>query len=530
MKNHVKKRAGLFAAALLTIGGAAVIVSTPVNAAPGDNLIVNGDFSNYDPATGANLDGVTTTDFSLTTDLTEASFPGAGNMYDPGVYAISTNPGSLHNQWVEYGGDNPKMVLNGFTSGVQTVWQQEADGTICSTPGSTLQYEFTADVANVLPLDQYSDGGANIEVVINGVSIGSADLTSNNGTPVSISGGLVPATNSVVIQVLNHATVYVGNDFSLDNLSLVQVGDCTLPATAEFNFVPSDPTCESYGVLDTSVFPFDGDGYVITVDRPFDGPSTYILTATADEGYFFTGEGDPYVRTVEIEVLDHLSGPECYLHVTAVFDITPTPPTCDADGSLPTFPIIREGYTLTIDGTGVGTHTITATAADGYVLDGPTTAQVTVLPRIVSEECTPDIGGRTIGFWTNKNGTAAGAPLWNAAKAPYANAIPAGTTFAQAQALLKAATSSTNLGRDMLRAQFIATALNVQYIANYGAQHITVPASSAVDGGQVVTVTQFLADVNAAWNGASLDTKAEITSVKDVLDAINQDLASVLFV
>ena len=85
-----------------------------------------------------------------------------------------------------------------------------------------------------------------------------------------------------------------------------------------------------------------------------------------------------------------------------------------------------------------------------------------------------------------------------------------------------------NLGKDMLRAQFIATALNVQYIAGYGDQHIAVPATSAVDGGQVVTVKQYLADINAQW--ASLDTKAEITSVQNVLNAINQDVASDLFV
>ena len=43
-----------------------------------------------------------------------------------------------------------------------------------------------------------------------------------------------------------------------------------------------------------------------------------------------------------------------------------------------------------------------------------------------------------------------------------------------------------------------------------------------------MTVTEYLTHVNTAW--ASLDTKAEITSVKDVLDAINQDVASSLFV
>ncbi len=80
----------------------------------------------------------------------------------------------------------------------------------------------------------------------------------------------------------------------------------------------------------------------------------------------------------------------------------------------------------------------------------------------------------------------------------------------------------------MLRAQFIATALNVRYIEGYRAQHITVPTTSAILPGQVVTVKEYLAAVDAGW--ASLDTKAEITSVQNVLNAINQDVASDLFV
>jgi hypothetical protein len=217
-------------AAAVLVAAPLAVVAAPANANPGDELIVNGDFSQYDHATGAITDGVTTTSFQLTTSLDEAHSPGGGDMYDPGRYAVSTNPGSLHNQWVEYAGDNPKMVLNGFTEGVQTVWQQSAAGTVCTTPGSTLAYEFKADVANVLPLDQYSDGGANIEVIINGVSLGSADLTANDGTPVTISGGAIPAVNPMDIKIVNHATQYIGNDFSLDNLSLKQVGDCVPPS------------------------------------------------------------------------------------------------------------------------------------------------------------------------------------------------------------------------------------------------------------------------------------------------------------
>ena len=156
-----KKILGL-AATVVVLGAGALVsgVATPAQAADGQEFIVNGDFSQYDPATGAITDGKTTTDFQLTTSLAEASSPNNGDMYDPGRYAVSTNPGSLHNQWVEYGGNDPKMVLNGFTEGTQTVWAQSADGVTCDAPGSSIvEFSFTASVANVLPLDQYSDGG-----------------------------------------------------------------------------------------------------------------------------------------------------------------------------------------------------------------------------------------------------------------------------------------------------------------------------------------------------------------------------------
>ena len=81
---------------------------------------------------------------------------------------------------------------------------------------------------------------------------------------------------------------------------------------------------------------------------------------------------------------------DCTTHITALFNITPTPPTCLADGSLPTFPIVRTGYTLTVNHPitdGPGVYIITATAATGYAFSGPgdpfvrtTTVTCTVSP------------------------------------------------------------------------------------------------------------------------------------------------------
>jgi len=440
--------AALSTACLVGVG--LVATAGGATAADGQEFIVNGDFTQYDHATGGINDGVTMTDFALTTSLNEASSPNTGDMYDPGRYAISTNAGSLHNQWVEQAGDNPKMVLNGFTEGVQTVWAQEAPGVTCDVPGSLIHFEFTADVANVLPLDQYADGGANIQVFINGEPLGdSVDLTSNDGTAVPIGSNLIEAADTFLIEVRNSATVYIGNDFSLDNLSLVQVGECLAPVTPSF-LAATPATCDAIGGIEGgTVFPRDMGDFTLSISPDFTGAGTYTLTATADEGF-------------------------------------------------------------------------------GFPAGTVTTAQITVDPLGYNLDCIPAIGGRTIGFWTNKNGTAVekAGNLWAQVRAEYPVQTAGLTTFGAAQTFIKNA-NSTGTGITMLRAQFFATALNTYYLPGYGSQEFTVPVTSAIDGGQVVTVNQYLQDIKAGW--ATLDTKAEITSVQNVLNAINQDDPSLLF-
>jgi len=140
-------------------------------------------------------------------------------------------------------------------------------------------------------------------------------------------------------------------------------------------------------------------------------------------------------------------------------------------------------------------------------------------------DCGKSIGGRTIGFWGNKNGTAAeyNGHLWDQVNHMYP-ATGFFANFASVQFFLKNVSSSTNLGKDMLKAQFIATALNSLYISGYSTQYVAVPADVAtlLGIGTCVKVETLLQAVNSGW--LQLDTKAEITSVKDVLDRINQDV------
>lgn len=98
------------------------------------------------------------------------------------------------------------------------------------------------------------------------------------------------------------------------------------PVPALFDFPTTTPTCEDAESFDDAFFPYQGNGFVLTVDRNYDGPGPYTLTATADEGFEFTedspGVGDSQVRTLVV-TLDGANVELCEPEPTP----TPTEPT-----------------------------------------------------------------------------------------------------------------------------------------------------------------------------------------------------------
>ena len=206
-------------------------------AASGDQLIANGDFSSSD--NGA-LVGATT-DFALA--VPGGYGPNNGTMYDPGTYTVGTNPLAVHDVWADFGAaNNPMMIVNGFETGNQKVWSQKVTAPTCSTPGSKVTYDFTATATNVLPPEWAAANGltapgANISVTINGTTIGAEDLTGvNPDQPVQFVGS-VPAAATMEVTVWNNGTAYMGNDFAIDNISLIQRGDCEPPCQHVVNGV-----------------------------------------------------------------------------------------------------------------------------------------------------------------------------------------------------------------------------------------------------------------------------------------------------
>jgi hypothetical protein len=217
---------------------APLALAAPANAADGDTLF-NADFEG----------GVTTlAGEGATTDFWRTGFDGQatgtdhpdGSMWSPGTYTIGTNPNAVHELWVDWSGATDNMLfVNGFTNVAQKVASFTVQGEVCETAGSNITFAFTANMANILPLDQYSDGGAEISVTINGTSIGSEKVLSNDPANVVEIFGSAPAAadGSLNVVIWNDGTAYSGNDFAIDDMTLKQVGSCEPPCETVVNGV-----------------------------------------------------------------------------------------------------------------------------------------------------------------------------------------------------------------------------------------------------------------------------------------------------
>ena len=237
MNTKRKKGRALLAVALAatTVGAFALGGSGTASAADGD-VVLAIDFSGLNPgADAAAAEASATTDFIKANPVLGDHY-GDNTMYDEGRYVIGSNPADFHVDWVDYAADpgyvvNPKLILNGFTTANQNVFTVTTQGEVCTTPGSSITYSFQAKMANVLPLSYANDGGAKITVLINGESIGSeVVLTNDPSNPIEIVGSAPAAADgSLVVSIVNNSTILSGNDFSLDDIVITQVGDDCAP-------------------------------------------------------------------------------------------------------------------------------------------------------------------------------------------------------------------------------------------------------------------------------------------------------------
>jgi hypothetical protein len=181
----------------LTIG--AVLLCLAVKASA--NLIINGNFESGN------------TGFS--SDYTYIAVPqqwGPNGSWDPGTYAIDTNPNNDHGLWASFGdhttGHGKMMVVNGSTEANKAVW---AD-TLSLAAGT---YHFSAWAANT-----YAASPASLQFSIDGGSPMTFNLPANETGVWHQFTYTFTVPNPQTISIVDLNLAYSGNDFALDDISL----------------------------------------------------------------------------------------------------------------------------------------------------------------------------------------------------------------------------------------------------------------------------------------------------------------------
>ena len=174
------------------------------------NLVTNGDFS-----AGA-------TGFS--TGYTYAA-PSPSALYPEGVYTVASNPNDVHPSWVTLPEGDNKLIVNGATASTPTIWEELNLATVAG--GS---YVFSASAANICCNASFSGANDPSHLLFQISSNGGAsysDLTELYTHPPGDAGqfqtvsAAFTATGSTSFRIVDALSGQSGNDFAVDNISVV---------------------------------------------------------------------------------------------------------------------------------------------------------------------------------------------------------------------------------------------------------------------------------------------------------------------
>lgn len=182
----------------ITLGASNVASAAPVN------LVTNGSF--------------TAGDIGFTSEYVYKT-PGTNDLWDPGVFSVTTSALNNHSLW-ETGGDNTSgsgsfMLVNGYTDRPgRTVWSQTV------TVDSDTDYFFEAFAKN-LCCSALAFPTADLSFLINGILIGGGGATGTAGLWHGITTNWNSAgATTAHLEIRDGVTVYSGNDFGLDDIYL----------------------------------------------------------------------------------------------------------------------------------------------------------------------------------------------------------------------------------------------------------------------------------------------------------------------
>ena len=236
------------------------------------NLILNGDFS------GGNTGFAT--DYTYVMDI-----PNVQNEMNPeGTYTVINNPSLVHGAFAgcndHTGGNGNMMVINGAAS-FQNIWCQ----TITISPDT--YYNVSAWVASVISSSpailQFSINGSPIGPIINAPSTPCSwipfNATWNSGS-----------TTSAEICILNLNTAAGGNDFAIDDISMVEL--CIVEDEVDITLYEEEAP---EPIIEGPAFLCEGETGIYTAQFPIDPPIFSYEWSVPSGATILSGQGTPEI-------------------------------------------------------------------------------------------------------------------------------------------------------------------------------------------------------------------------------------------
>jgi len=178
---------------------ASVIITLIMTAGLSANLVYNGDFEN----------GI----LGIVTDYTYIVPP--NTVHPQQTYTVYTSPRLVHSSWANYGdhtsGTGNMMIVNAAIVADQAVWGQ----TVTVTPNT--DYIFTYWLSSSYPTNL-----AQLQCSFNGSAVGTATAPSTTGVWQEVTYNWNSgASSSATIRLVDLTRAYSGDDFAIDDISLI---------------------------------------------------------------------------------------------------------------------------------------------------------------------------------------------------------------------------------------------------------------------------------------------------------------------
>lgn len=488
------------------------------------NLIINGDFESGGNGVGFNINSCCYNE--LTPPFTGTTFTGN--------YAVTNNPQAMNTAFFPGGdhttGTGKMLVVDGTTTaGNQRFWRAGNNGGgICNlTVGTTYTFSYwikSLSIQNRANIGYQFVGASNV-TLFSGSTL--APLPADGWQQVIYT--FTPTNNCVNFELWDTTTTDIGNDFAIDDVSLLGP---PLPFSATYS--SANPSCST-----------NSDGFIVGYGTGGNPPYVFTLTgpvnAINSSGVFSQLPAGNYT----LQVLEGADG-----QITLNNILLSNPPNLTVNA--PTTICNGAETTLSVSGSSTG-YTWTASPPDDSLLQ-PNSANPTVSPDQTTTYTVTassssnrnlifngDFSAGNIGFQTDYRYYNPSNP--NGAQKAYGIATNANTWSSFFSSctdhtngtgnMMVVDGSNVNSGNDKLWCQTIAVNPNQNYTFQYWIQTVAlpVPANIAVVINGVTIGTQT-APTNTcdwqlrsyAWNSGS-NTTAQICIYDRTTDATGNDFA-----